>query len=1789
METLWNKLNKLLKKMLIASVFCMSVFFNGLMSYADGESVDDAYQMTVYPGQTLVHYAVLETSSEGKSWSTSALRVRYGLASPWTFQNNIDAWQYKGDTAKLGGTTADPNTTGPKTYKYKEDDGRTAYYVSAIDNKSINVGNVANSAKMYMAFYADYYASADEGNPTTLLKEELSEGMFDMDVATKFYSIKSTANDQIYFNISDIDTSTGSNNLDMLWFKAGSSSNVKIYPDSYEDLIYAEESDIKKMIPWYKEYGNGKTSLTNNRAKEIYNQYGANSSYFNSEWVNDYWKKIIGTDYKFLYRNIKNYSYLRYASSWRYTISGTLSDLVDTQLNVSVDITRNFSEKNDETPYASLESGETVTSVFQISGDGTNFQNLTGSVQAKSFSFNMLDHSFKISGKTYEMPDDLKNRNTWYIRRISSAQSALGSYVNAVSPAMRIRPALSLDGLDVYYSGPAITEGGYMNSAYVKVLAHYSSGDVLYAGNGSYISYTNTRIMNVGNNNYVYYKYVDPKLKEVREGWFKVQGSERKPVSMTAVYEGPSVVIEKSYNPANLRITVTYNNGDIATFTGNSNIVGTLNSKTTYSVGDVDLTGAINSADVTALQNAIKAGNPFANDKKAFAQADVNGDGKVDDNDVTALKARVDGKIKKIGSNTFYATYSGLMDPKDNKKPLFATFYVTGINRSPYKLTIAKEPDKTTYIEGEDFDPTGMILAITYDNEEVTYINFDGTENTTGLKIGDDDHPSKAMAAGQTIVPLKFSENGTSVSANVRLTVRNKNLTSIKITSPAETLAYYAGENFNPSGMIVTAYYDEDVDEGKRVQSAVLESTEYTLSDNRKLKNGQEYVVIKSDKVDSSDADLTNMNGFVRIAKSDITSGPGTNRGDSGTWVYNRGGKSKTVSGQIVGDSLVKVTYTERSVTRYDYQPITVYARKLSSLTVQSTPFTTEYTTGQSFDSAGLILLATYTDGTSDYIYSKSDTRNGYVITNGDALTADRTTVTAQYTENEITKDVKVPITVIDPSIDGIQASYTGDSVYVGNSFDTKDVIIIVSYTNGDKVSFRANELNEGGSLRVKIVKPDEDGTIDSTHPQDVSVTEKGANTYAAIYSGHEALFTVNGIAAPDSLDFSGSIAENKRDYATWTEQFTSIKIKSVQDYIKGNADTINTGSSAEENHLVPEVSTTDTRTSLIQDEGTMKPVGTNLKSPLLSFLRQGTWIQPDNAISIQYKGRTDGYLFPEVNNEAFKKDNSYYDKYYQNRTAIAAADNADGWSDWVDNGDSIGTVLTDRIAYNYTGTGGDASNVQMNLGRMKFRLRNLPTGSNAYIKVECESVNGVVSNYTYTASDDTDKIVMNPARLKITLGGTITVKNNQGGTDTVNFADEYKVYYRATTDDAAKWAKTGEWTGYSGVPVQDFELRLMQKDAWFDEGSASDRPVITENPRNTTVVIGYATTLTVKAVGNDLSYQWYKNGEAISGAVSNSYTTPELYKDDDGNTYYCMVSSSTASTNSAVAMVTVKDEYPALTQNITNIEGEVGDRATLTVQAYCRVLSDLTFDWEMTDSNGEFKPFVSQDRSDADGISTIGFVLTSDMHGRRIRCKVSNTIGSVYSNAVQVNCSMNPEIELYYTSDHVTVSKSQITITAATKTSATGGIKNYLWTLNGSVQANANTEKMSFVPSKEGSYLVTCKATDDFGSVTKDVTIYVGKAPSVALSYKKDDSAKYTGRKTVTITATLTASELANKVNISWSMDGKTLSNDSPDVTVSADGKTLTMDNVANGDQFTVTCRVNDNYGDAGKIIAIS
>ncbi|HUI60283.1 MAG TPA: immunoglobulin domain-containing protein, partial [Steroidobacteraceae bacterium] len=79
--------------------------------------------------------------------------------------------------------------------------------------------------------------------------------------------------------------------------------------------------------------------------------------------------------------------------------------------------------------------------------------------------------------------------------------------------------------------------------------------------------------------------------------------------------------------------------------------------------------------------------------------------------------------------------------------------------------------------------------------------------------------------------------------------------------------------------------------------------------------------------------------------------------------------------------------------------------------------------------------------------------------------------------------------------------------------------------------------------------------------------------------------------------------------------------------------------------------------------------------------------------------------------------------------------------------------------------------------------------------------------------------------------------------------------------------------------------------------GSKSDTtdptaPTITTQPQNQTVTVGATAMFTVAATGTaPLSYQWSKNGTAISGATSSSYTTPATVSGDNGASFTVTVS----------------------------------------------------------------------------------------------------------------------------------------------------------------------------------------------------------------------------------------------------------------------------------------------------------
>ncbi len=110
--------------------------------------------------------------------------------------------------------------------------------------------------------------------------------------------------------------------------------------------------------------------------------------------------------------------------------------------------------------------------------------------------------------------------------------------------------------------------------------------------------------------------------------------------------------------------------------------------------------------------------------------------------------------------------------------------------------------------------------------------------------------------------------------------------------------------------------------------------------------------------------------------------------------------------------------------------------------------------------------------------------------------------------------------------------------------------------------------------------------------------------------------------------------------------------------------------------------------------------------------------------------------------------------------------------------------------------------------------------------------------------------------------------------------------------------------------------------------------PTITTQPASQTVSAGSNVTFSVVATGaTPLSYQWQKDGTAISGATAASYTRSNVQAADAGN-YAVLVTNSAGSTTSSSAKLTVNGAAPTITTQPASQSVSVGAAAALTVAA---------------------------------------------------------------------------------------------------------------------------------------------------------------------------------------------------------------------------------------------------------------
>src|SRR2546421_30168 len=113
--------------------------------------------------------------------------------------------------------------------------------------------------------------------------------------------------------------------------------------------------------------------------------------------------------------------------------------------------------------------------------------------------------------------------------------------------------------------------------------------------------------------------------------------------------------------------------------------------------------------------------------------------------------------------------------------------------------------------------------------------------------------------------------------------------------------------------------------------------------------------------------------------------------------------------------------------------------------------------------------------------------------------------------------------------------------------------------------------------------------------------------------------------------------------------------------------------------------------------------------------------------------------------------------------------------------------------------------------------------------------------------------------------------------------------------------------------------------------------PSITAQPAGQTVTVGQTATFTVAATGTaPLSYQWRKNGVAIAGMTSSSYTIPAATTADNGAQFTVVLSNSVGSVTSSVAMLTVSaaSVAPSITTPPASQTVTAGQTASFSVAA---------------------------------------------------------------------------------------------------------------------------------------------------------------------------------------------------------------------------------------------------------------
>lgn len=339
--------------------------------------------------------------------------------------------------------------------------------------------------------------------------------------------------------------------------------------------------------------------------------------------------------------------------------------------------------------------------------------------------------------------------------------------------------------------------------------------------------------------------------------------------------------------------------------------------------------------------------------------------------------------------------------------------------------------------------------------------------------------------------------------------------------------------------------------------------------------------------------------------------------------------------------------------------------------------------------------------------------------------------------------------------------------------------------------------------------------------------------------------------------------------------------------------------------------------------------------------------------------------------------------------------------------------------------------------------------------------------------------IVTQPADVAAVLGGSATITAVASGSPTPNFQwyhDGLAILGQTSSTLTLNNLKSSDAGKYTMTATTVLGT-VTTSSATLTVNAAAVLPSITTQPQGAAVAENSPVTLSVSATGTiALTYQWYKNGIAISGATSSSYQISNAHSGDAGSYTVTVTNSAGVVTSSPASLtVSVASTAPVLLTQPQSTTAAIG--AAVNFSASASSTAGLSYQW-------------SKDGSPLAGATTnqysIPSVSTSDAGSYMVTA--TNGFGSVSSKAavLTVNAAQDAPI----------ISGQPQSLTVAPGSGASfsvtaGGTApfTYQWMYNGTAIANATG----------ASYTNSSVQAGDAGNYTVVVTNSIGSATSQA------------------------------------------------------------------------------------------